>query len=216
MNNPSYQYEDLTMIPFQSGPLLNNTYLIADRKSKECIAIDPSFFFEQVLEKIDREQWNFKAIWLTHAHFDHIAGIRSAVKSYPQIPIAMHPDDEIIRENGGIASNSSAGQEKYCPKPAIHLRDGMTLAVGKYEFQVLHTPGHAPGHCCFYQKEAGWLFTGDLIFYHDCGRTDLLGGNPAALMNSIREKILTLPDETLIFPGHEEFSSVGAEKPYYK
>ncbi len=128
----------------------------------------------------------------------------------------MHPDDEIIRENGGIASNSSAGQEKYCPKPAIHLRDGMTLAVGKYEFQVLHTPGHAPGHCCFYQKEAGWLFTGDLIFYHDCGRTDLLGGNPAALMNSIREKILTLPDETLIFPGHEEFSSVGAEKPYYK
>ena len=210
-----YRFEKLEMIPFQLGPINNNTYLIAETELKECIVIDPSFDFEIELERISMEGWTLKAIWLTHAHFDHIAGVAPAMKSRKDIALAMHPADEIIRAKGGTANPATSGNSVPIPKPTIDLKDQMKIYLGSYAFTVLHTPGHAPGHCCFYQPEAGWLFTGDLIFFHDYGRTDLIGSDPQALMRSIREKILVLPDETLIFPGHDDFTSVGNEKSFY-
>ena len=101
------------------------------------------------------------------------------------------------------------------PKPVMDLEDGKLLHVGNYTFQTLYTPGHAPGHCCFYCEQAGWLFSGDLVFFQSYGRTDLTGGSEAVLMKSIREKVLTLPDETLVMPGHEDFTTVGDEKVFY-
>ena len=105
-------------------------------------------------------------------------------------------------------------EESVAQNEIAHL-NGMILNVGKYEFEVLFTPGHAPGHCCFYCREAGWLFSGDLVFWHSYGRTDLTGGNEETLMQSIRERILTLPEDTLILPGHENYTTVKDEKIFY-
>ncbi len=211
-----FKFEDLVMIPFQMGPIKNNTFLIADTKTQECVVIDPSFGSEAVLDRIKKEGWKLKAVWLTHAHFDHLAGVEELMASIPDVVLAMHPADEIIRAKGGVANSATSSAGVSSPKPSIDLKDQMELSIGSYHFIVLHTPGHAPGHCCFYQPEAGWVFTGDLVFYHDYGRTDLIGSDPEALMRSIHEKILVLPDKTLIFPGHEDFTSVENEKPFYR
>ncbi len=211
-----YEYKDLLLVPFQEGPIANNTYVLADRKENQCIIIDPSYNIEHVLHFVEKNDWQIQTVWLTHAHFDHLMGAAFADKMTPAIQIAMHPDDEIIRANGGSALLGQPGPIERSPLPSVHLADGMTLFAGSYPFLVLHTPGHAPGHCCFYSKDAGWLFTGDLIFYHDYGRTDLIGGSEAVLMKSIREKVMTLPDETMIFPGHEMFTSVGEERQFYR
>jgi glyoxylase-like metal-dependent hydrolase (beta-lactamase superfamily II) len=210
-----YEFENLKMIPFQAGFLDNNTYLLADTTAKECVVIDPSSGFEQAVKKIRQEGWNLNAFWLTHAHFDHVINAHYAAEANPPIPIAMHPADELIRASGGIAKPDYTGIPVGCPKPSVDLADGMILKVGDYDFTVLHTPGHSPGSCCFYCKSAGWLFSGDLVFYESYGRTDLIGSNTDALFRSIREKVLVLPDETVIFPGHNDFTSVEHEKKFY-
>ena len=212
----TYQYQDLLMIPFQAGPILNNTYVVADVKQNVCIVIDPSYEFEKVLDFIKEKGWKIAAYWLTHSHMDHIIGTPTAFDFDPPIPLAMHPEAEAIRRNGGSARPHGATPVFKSPDPSILFTDGMILKVGDYAFEVRYTPGHAPGHCCFYSKDAGWLFTGDLVFYHDRGRTDLIGGSEEVEIASIRNKVLTLPDDTVIFPGHEDFTSVGEERQFYE
>lgn len=207
-------YENLRLVPIQTGPMANNCYIVADTEKKECVVIDASFDFEQVTRKIDAEGWRWIGFWATHAHYDHIYGAKYTKTDGRDIPIALHPDDEPIRiGEGGARMGQLRGVR--CPEPAIRLLDGMTLWVGSYRFTVLHTPGHSPGSVCYYCAAAGWLFSGDTVFYHDHGRTDLYGGSQSTIEKSINTKILTLPDETLIFPGHESFTSVGAERPFF-
>jgi len=210
-----YEFENLKMFPFVAGFLENNTYLLADRSTGECIVIDPSYGFRDALEKIQAEKWRLTTIWLTHAHFDHTMLAYLANQMNPPVPIAMHPGDEAIRAAHGVAKAGNPGTSVDCPKPSIYLSDGMALRVGSYEFEVLHTPGHSAGSCCFYCKSAGWLFSGDDVFYESYGRTDLIGSSTEALFRSIHEKVLTLPDDTVIFPGHNDFTSVAHERLFY-
>lgn len=210
-----YSYENLKMFPFVAGFLENNTYLLADVSSGECVVIDPSYGFRDALKKIEDEKWMLKEVWLTHAHFDHTMLAYLANEMDPPVPIAMHPGDEALRVARGVAKNGNPGTHVDCPEPSIHLTDGMTLHVGSYQFTALHTPGHSAGGCCFYCRSAGWLFSGDLVFYESYGRTDLIGSSTEALFRSIHEKVLTLPDETIIFPGHNDFTSVEHERLFY-
>ncbi len=189
------------------GPVQTNTYIIAD--SGECAVVDPAWDGAHIAKVIQQEGWQLKAIWLTHAHFDHIGGVADLTKSFPETPVYLHPQDKELHARGGGASlfgfKINPGP---APTPLIH---GQKLQVGNLIFEVRHTPGHRPGHSVFYCAEEKTIFTGDLIFYRSVGRTDLPGGNWAELEKSIREQIYTLPEETKIYSGHGEGTSVGEE-----
>ncbi|MCP4141050.1 MAG: MBL fold metallo-hydrolase [Chloroflexi bacterium] len=201
----------MKIIALTLGPVETNCYIVADEESNEAIVIDPSWDGEQIAKAALDAGLKIKEIWLTHAHFDHIGGIASLVNALPEKPpVYLHADDYDLWKSGGGGARFGI-QIDLGPEP-IRLEDGQILKVGKYAFESRHTPGHRPGHSVFYSAEAGILFSGDLIFYRSVGRTDLPGGNWATLEKSIHEKIYTLPNETRVFSGHGDETSVGDEK----
>ena len=215
MNVSEVSFETLHALPFICGPINNNTYAFFDEESKDCVVIDPSFYFDRVLQKILELGYTPREYWLTHAHYDHILGTAYPESKKMNITAHLHSKDEILFDEAVQTKGSMFPLIAGCPRPLMDLDDGKELHVGKFTFQTLFTPGHAPGHCCFYCEQAGWLFSGDLIFYHSYGRTDLTGGDEKTLFKSIYEKVLTLPQETLIMPGHEYFTRVRNEKVFY-
>ena len=208
-------FETLHALPFICGPIANNTYALYDEESKDCVIIDPSFSFDRVLEKVKALGYEPREYWLTHAHWDHFVGTAYPESINSGIQARVHPQDEILFDEGIRSMKRQIPFIGNSPRPVTDLEDNRELHVGKYVFQALHTPGHAPGHCCFYCEQADWLFSGDLVFFHSYGRTDLTGGSLPILMKSIRERVLTLPDDTLILPGHEDYTFVRDEKVFY-
>ncbi len=208
-------FETLHALPFICGPIANNTYALFDEDSRDCVVIDPSFSFDRVLRHLNDLGYTPGEIWLTHAHFDHIVGTAYSESRDLGIKSHLHPLDEILFDEALQTMRRQIPFITDCPRPVLDLADGLMLNLGNYRFQTIFTPGHAPGHCCFYCEQAGWLFSGDLIFYHSYGRFDLPGGNLQTLKKSIKEKVLTLPPDTIIFPGHEEYTRVRDEEVFY-
>lgn len=193
------------------GPVETNTYIVADPETNEAIVIDPSWDGEIIAKTAAEHGWQVKAVWLTHAHFDHIGGVADLLKSLPEaVPVYLHPDDAELYKSGGggaiFGIRITTG-----PEPQA-LEHGQMLSVGKYSFETRHTPGHRLGHCVFFCAQAAVLFSGDLLFYRSVGRTDLPGGNWATLERSIREQVYTLPDEAQVYSGHGDATTVGDEK----
>ena len=168
-------------------------------------------------EKIIRAAKNFdvRYILLTHAHFDHIGGLNDVKKAFPEAKTAVHKlekewlySDELnLSENFGFSS-------VYEKEVDIELEDGMTLDFAGTKIKVLHTPGHTPGSTCFYigNSENHILFSGDTLFRSSIGRTDFPGGSGRKIIESIKTKLLVLPDETVVYPGHDENTSISLEK----
>ena len=200
---------------FVVGAVQTNFYFLYREGSPDTIVFDPADLGDRLYEELDKRGLKVKAIFLTHAHFDHIVGTAYPDVLEKGIPSRLHPLDKVLYEESKTSMNRAIPILKNTPEPRMDLEDGMMLNVGPYKFEVLFTPGHAPGHCCFYCEQAGWLFSGDLVFYHSYGRTDLTGGDEDVLMKSIREKVLTLPPETLIMPGHNDYTRVRDEKVFY-
>jgi hydroxyacylglutathione hydrolase len=201
----------LAIVTFTLGPIENNSYLLGDDQNKEAVVIDPSFESENILEEARKHDLNIKAIWLTHAHFDHIAGVSIAYKFKPVLPIYLHPEELTLYQNGG-GGKRLGFQINPGPEPSVLLSHHQILNVGDHNFEVRHTPGHTPGHVIFYSSEQQLAFCGDLIFYHSVGRTDLLGGNQQTLLTSIYKEVLTLPENTILFSGHGPETTVLEEK----
>lgn len=201
----------LEILTFQLGPMDNNTYIAADTASGQAVIIDPSFDSETLLTEIERRGWKLNAIWLTHAHFDHIAGIKALVTALnPPPPIGLHPADLPLWERGGGAQMFGL-QIEMGPDPTIALEHGQILQLGESTIEVRHTPGHSTGHVVFYSPQDAVVFCGDLIFYRGVGRTDLPGGSHSLLLRSIREQVLNLPPETRLLSGHGPETTVGDE-----
>jgi len=196
---------------FIIGPLENNSYMIADPETLKAAVIDPSFDSEVILEEAQRAGWNITQIWLTHAHFDHIAGATTiASMNQNSIPVYLHPDDLNLYRLGG--RNASFGMSiGNLPEPQASLQHRQQLLIGNQKLEVRHTPGHTPGHVVFHSAETGVVFCGDLIFYQGIGRTDMPGGDFKTLINSIQTQILTLPPETDLLSGHGPATTVGDE-----
>jgi hydroxyacylglutathione hydrolase len=193
------------------GPLENNTYLLADSAIRQAVVIDPSFGSSAVLDTLAKRGWQLAAIWLTHAHFDHIAGVSELAQAFqPGLPIALHPADLPLYQLAGGAALFGYDLPTP-PKPTVLLEHNQELVIGEHKIHVLHTPGHSPGHVVFSVADEEVVFCGDLIFYRGVGRTDLPGSSHEALLQSIRTHIFTLPPATLLFSGHGPETTVGDE-----
>lgn len=204
----------LSIVSLTLGPVMTNTYIIADDISGEAVVIDPADEGKRIAQEIEKRGWHLVSIWLTHAHFDHIAGSAElADNSSPMPPIALHADDnQLWRIQGGAGF---FGMEiDPGPEPTIELKHGQVLNVGEYQFQVLHAPGHTPGHVMFYNQDESVLICGDVIFQGSIGRTDLPGGDYDTLIRSIKTEVMNLPDDTVLLTGHGPQSKVGVERQY--
>jgi hydroxyacylglutathione hydrolase len=204
----------LTILPFTLGPFFTNSYLLADPETKEAVVIDPAAESEHLVAAAAERGWRIGSIWLTHAHFDHLAGAAGIADSLnPPPPVALHKEDYVLwRAQGGapfFGLHIDPG-----PEPTIDLNPRQILHLGSNQIEVRHAPGHTRGHVMFYCAAEKVLFCGDVIFQGSIGRTDLPGGNYDTLIESIHSQVLTLPDDTRLLPGHGPESSVGAEKVY--
>ena len=193
------------------GPLAVNCYVLGDEKTHEGIVVDPGDDARQIIAAIKRHQLKIAAIVNTHAHFDHV-GALNELREFTGAPFMLHVEEEPML---GSAKLSAAmfGLSVQTPNPADRLlREGDQVSAGSIALKVLHTPGHTPGGICL--LEGTHVFTGDTLFQNSIGRTDFPGGDYGALMASIRDKLLPLPDTTFVHPGHGEATTIGAEKQF--
>ena len=201
----------LSVYTYLLGPLENNTYVVADDDTLEAAIIDPSFESETILDDARAKGLKLTRIWLTHAHFDHFVGVGpiNANQAIP-LPVGLHSADFDLWRHGGGAANFGLRIQPL-EEPVIHFYHGQILKLGNSRFEVRHTPGHTRGHVVFYVEDAALVFCGDVIFRRGIGRTDLAGGDQAALLRSIQTQILTLPPETRLLSGHGPETTVAEE-----
>ena len=213
MAETTYRLGDLEVMAFELGMALTNTYIIGDPGQDYAVVIDPAWQGDRIARAAQDRNWRIGSIWLTHAHFDHFGGAAGVADAYDvPVPVALHEQDQALwRALGGAAF---FGFEAFDPgpEPTIELTHGMVLTLGDIEFEVRHTPGHSLGHVILVARDLEAVFCGDLIFQGSVGRTDLPGGSWEILLKSIQDEILTLPDETQLFPGHGPPTTVGHER----
>jgi glyoxylase-like metal-dependent hydrolase (beta-lactamase superfamily II) len=207
------QTASLTIVPMMLGPVQTNAYLVADPLARLAAVIDPAWDGAAIVREAEQRGWRITDIWLTHAHFDHFGGAGGVADGVDPAPrIAMHPlDQPLWRLNGGAAWFGMPAFDPG-PEPVVELADGMQLALGAFTFEVRHAPGHSPGHVMFYCAQGGCLFCGDVLFDGSVGRSDLPGGDWDTLINTIRSRILDLPDEVQVYSGHGAPTTVGRER----
>ena len=205
----------IEVITFTVNPIQENTYLLYD-ESKECVIIDCGCLTEReksaVRNFIDENGLKPKHLLNTHLHFDHALGNRFIYETYGLKPEAHQADEFLVKQMSaqlnyfGVSSNDE-------PVPiGKYLNEGDKIIFGNSELEILHVPGHSPGSLVYYNRAQNLLFAGDVLFRESIGRTDLPQGNHADLIRNIQEKLLTLPDETVVFCGHDETTTIGHEK----
>lgn len=198
---------------FVLGPVGTNCYIVSNEETKECFIVDMAACPPELVSHIKHTGVKVKAVLLTHGHFDHIMGLERFLEAFP-VPVYACAAEKELLENAQL--NSSAGMlgQPYTFHDALYVKDGDLLEIAGIRVQVIQTPGHTIGGCCYYIAEENVLFSGDTLFRASVGRTDLPTGSMGALVRSVTEKILILPDETRVYPGHMEETTVGYEKQY--
>lgn len=192
------------------GNMQENTYFVIEEETKNAIIIDPGAEAEKLINIAEKNKLNLKYIVLTHAHFDHI-GACQQIKEKFNIPIIAGEGEDILLENGKNNLSSVYG-ETIELKADKFLKDGEILKFGEnLEFKTIQTTGHTPGGICLYFENEKVLFSGDTLFYGSIGRTDFPYGNTKDLINSLN-KLKNLPDETIVFSGHGNKTTIGTEK----
>ena len=197
------------IVQLPNGQFVENCWLIADPRTREAVMIDPGEEPAMFLAELDTRRWTLKAIWLTHAHIDHILGV-AAVKRATGAPVFLHPADRPLYDALPDQAAWFGMQPEAPPAPDHELTAGRRLTVGGFEFEVRHTPGHSPGSVSFVGQ--GTIFGGDVLFNGSIGRTDLPGADSATLMQSIQREFLSLPDSTVVRSGHGPETTIGIER----
>lgn len=194
------------------GIAQTNAFVIADEKAKQAVLFDaPDHTAGRLMEEVKRRGWDLIGLWLTHGHFDHIADHAVVSKAFPKAKVLIHRDDEEMLQRASMQSELF-GLPFVVPDRSAdgYVEDNQVLTIGDLKVHALHTPGHAPGHIAYWLAEEKVLVGGDLIIGGSVGRTDLPGANPAAFIDSLR-RVMKLPGETKLLPGHGEVSTLGDE-----
>ena len=195
------------------GAYETNCYILRDSEAaKDCLIIDAGLEAGELIDFLRHHKLNPVAVVLTHGHIDHTAGVAVLHKNYPDIKVYIHkldakmliePESNLSVLMGGLFGTKAAD---------FSLEEGAVIEQAGIKLEVLHTPGHTPGGICLYSKDERIIFTDDTLFADSVGRTDLPGGSMVQLIKSIREKLFTLPGETIIYPGHGPTTTIAQEK----
>ena len=194
------------------GAVATNCYLAENTKTKEALIIDPGDGAEHIKELLKQDKMSPVAILLTHGHFDHAMAARELADTFG-IKIYAHRDEKETLETPQINLSGMLGhQDRYSAD--CYVKDHEILHLAGFEIEVLHTPGHTLGGVCYYLKDEGVVFSGDTLFCQSVGRTDFPTGSASTLVRSIKEQLMPLPDETVVYPGHDQITKIGIERQY--
>ena len=194
------------------GPVYTNCYFIKNKETGEMLIIDPADAPKKIFQKVEDMNGKPVAILLTHGHFDHIMAVE-AVKEQYHIPVyACRQEEEMLWEP---SVNMTDRMRKPCSiVPDVFLDDLQVFEAAGFSVQMLHTPGHTKGSCCYYFKDEGVLFSGDTLFCGSVGRTDFPGGSASQIRESLHKLLGALPDDTDVYPGQDTSTTIGYEKRY--
>ena len=194
------------------GPVQTNCYFLYREDTKDCVIVDPGDASDTIERKVSEMQGKPVGILLTHGHFDHIMAADEVRKKY-NIPIYASEKEETTLLNPRV--NLSAFGRGNCTLDAdVYLKDLEVVELAGFSVQMIETPGHTVGSCCYYLKDEGVLFSGDTVFQGSVGRTDFPEGSTAAIVRSLHRLLDALPDETEVYPGHDASTTIGYEKRY--
>lgn len=199
----------MKILGFPVGPLQANAYLAICEETARCALVDPGAEADRLLAAVANEKARVDSILLTHAHIDHVGGV-AAAKRETGAPVYLHPADASLYRAAPAQALAFGLQIEELPELDRELEDGQIIDIGREKLEVRHTPGHSPGHVCLIGD--GFAVVGDCVFAGSIGRTDLPGGDYETLMESISEKLLILPDETVLYSGHGPATTVGRER----
>ena len=197
---------------FIVGMVGTNCYVVSHEETSECFLVDPGAYSAKVIAYIREHELKPQAILLTHGHFDHIMGLDGVLREFP-IPVYAQEEEEILLKDASYNASVSYGPA-YTFSGASYIKDGQILELAGMTIRAIHTPGHTIGGCCYYIESEHVLFSGDTLFHDSVGRTDFPTGSQSQLVRSIREKLLGLPEETVVCPGHMSETTIGHEKKY--
>ena len=192
-------------------PYQENVYIWYDEESKAGAVIDPGGESEQIIKFLSENSLKIEYILLTHGHYDHIGAVKD-VAAHTGAPVAAHSDERELLADPALNFSRDVHGMEYGVSTDVALKDGDVLKIGGGCLQVIATPGHTKGGVCFYDAAEGTLFSGDTLFYETIGRTDFPGGDFATLEANVRSKIYTLPEDTMIYPGHSRMTTVEHER----
>ncbi len=199
----------MKIVQIPNGQLVENCYLVIDEGSRECVVIDPGEEAGLILRRITEAGVRPVAIWVTHAHLDHVMGVPRLSRE-TGAPIYLHPADRELYDHVIQQGLAFGIRVESLPPPDREFVPGETVRVGTVGFTVRHAPGHSPGSVCLVGD--GVVFTGDVLFAGSIGRTDLPGADFDTLIRSIERELLVLPDSTMVYSGHGPETTVGRER----
>ena len=196
------------------GPFAENTYLITDADDN-ALVIDPGMYDPQenthFFEYLNQKKIKPSRLLLTHAHLDHVFGVNWVHKQYNLVP-EVHQEDKIVYDTAVAVATGYGLNMQPLVAAKVGLAEGDIIELGSAKLSILHAPGHSPGSVCFYNAEEGYVIGGDVLFQGSIGRTDLPGGDFDTLINSIRTKLMNLPDDTTVYSGHGAITTIAQER----
>lgn len=195
------------------GLLQCNCSIFGDEQSREAIVIDPGDEIGKITDVLERHQLKVKAIIITHAHIDHVAGAHK-LRALTQAPVYMNEADRELLDALDMQARWLGTKTPERTEVDCAAKDGVVLQLGNADFQVIETPGHTQGSLSVWIPQEEKLVAGDTLFRDSIGRTDLPGGNPRQILASIKTRLLDLPEQTIVIPGHGQTTSIGREKEY--
>lgn len=203
-----------TIMSFTFNPVAENTYVLYN-EARDCIIIDPGCYFgnerRALSDYISENALRPKYLLNTHCHLDHVFGNKFIHETW-QLELWLHANEQLVLENAATAGLQWGMPFDNYHGPLHFLREEGVVRLGDDALKVLYAPGHSPGHICFYCEQQQFVIGGDVLFKMSIGRTDLLGGDFDTLVNSIRTRLFVLPNETIVYPGHGEPTTIGFEK----
>ncbi len=202
---------ELNIISAVLGPVATNCYTVHHVQTKDAVIIDPAESGEHIVKMIEEQGLILRAILLTHGHFDHCMAVPRLKKEYPEVPVIIGEKDASFLESPELNLAEPFIGSDFSIKADRTVKDGEVLEFLGTKIECIEVSGHTPGGICYYFPEEHLLFDGDTLFRGSIGRSDFPGGNSGELLRGIEKKLLTLPEETLVFPGHDDPTTIQRE-----
>jgi hydroxyacylglutathione hydrolase len=204
----------IEVVTLEVTPFMQNARILFETGEDRAVVVDPGGESDRIIAELTKRKLRCQEIWLTHSHLDHCGGVRR-LKEVTKAPLLGHPVESMMRARvvdiAAMYGLPGADLEN-CPEPERMITGGETLTVGSASFEVLFTPGHSPGHLCFYNRSNRLLIAGDTLFQGSIGRTDLPGGDFDVLMDTIKGILFALPPDTRVMSGHGPDTTIGEEQ----